>query len=315
VNSRQEIYLVLRGGLGNQLFQVAAALKLAEGGKILVNKSLGSVRSTHGLADILYFRLPENVTFVDFRFNKFLEKLLSVNLRLGLKSRGRNLNKPILRTIEIFSDLCFTIYFKKPTHLINAKNIGDFSVKLRNHRNLLNGYFQSEEWANASTTQSKFLSPTLAATSQRLADLLIDVQRDRPIILHIRRGDYSFEPDIGILDYRYFRNAIEKLETLTPVRNIWIFSDEPNSVLIDSFVPSNFNGRIIEEPNLSPAETLELMRHGTAYVISNSTFSWWAAFLSYHRNAITIMPVPWFKNQESPLGIKPTDWTEIENPF
>jgi hypothetical protein len=77
-------------------------------------------------------------------------------------------------------------------------------------------------------------------------------------------------------------------------------------------LPPTFNVSVIGENGLNPAETLELMRHGSAYVIANSTFSWWAAFLSYQSGCTKIMPAPWFQNMPSPIGIKPQDWIEIE---
>jgi hypothetical protein len=102
------------------------------------------------------------------------------------------------------------------------------------------------------------------------------------------------------------------MESSVLSKNIWIFTDEAESV--SEFVsPSpNFRVSIIGEIGLNSAETLELMRYGSGYVIANSTFSWWAAFLSYQSKCTTIMPTPWFQKKSSPIGIKPHDWTEIE---
>ena len=43
--------------------------------------------------------------------------------------------------------------------------------------------------------------------------------------------------------------------------------------------------------------TLEKMRWGSGYVIGNSSFSWWGAFLSHTKNAPTVAPKPWFDLQ------------------
>jgi hypothetical protein len=95
-------------------------------------------------------------------------------------------------------------------------------------------------------------------------------------------------------------------------RNVWVFSDEPTEVNQYIKLPLGYGMRVVGDNGLNPAETLELMRHGSAYVIANSTFSWWAAFLSYERGCPTIMPAPWFQNMPSPEGIKPENWIEIE---
>lgn len=312
VEIKPKIAVILRGGLGNQLFQVAAALTLAEGNRVVVFNSPGSTRTTNGSPDILYFNLPESIRFENPQFTRFHEKLLSLNLRLGLsnhRNKAVGLGKGAL---GFLSDCCLTIFFRSQTHLVTATNVGYFDVKLRNSTNLLNGYFQTETWANTLRTFSELNQLKLASESERLSQLITRAKSEKPIVLHVRIGDYTNEPGIGVLKNLYFWNALKKLEDLTLNRNIWIFSDEPDSVKIADIVPPNFSAIIIKEPELNPAETLELMRYGSSYVISNSTFSWWAAFLSYDQNASTIMPTPWFKSAPSPTRIKPKNWIEIE---
>ncbi len=309
---KPKISVILRGGLGNQLFQVAAALTFAEGNRAIIFNSPGSTRTTEGLPDILYFTLPDNIRIENPQFTRFHEKLLSVNLRLGILNHRIKAVRLIRRALGFLSDCCLTIFFRSPTHLVTATNVGYFEVKLKNSSNLLNGYFQAETWANTLLTNSELSQIKLVSESERLGQLITRAKSEKPIVLHIRLGDYNNEPGIGVLENLYFWNALRKLEDLTPGRNIWIFSDEPDSVKIADIVPINFSAKIIKEPDLNPAETLELMRYGSSYIISNSTFSWWAAFLSYDRNASTIMPTPWFKSAPSPKGIKPKNWIEIE---
>jgi hypothetical protein len=62
------------------------------------------------------------------------------------------------------------------------------------------------------------------------------------------------------------------------------------------------------EDLISSAETLELMRHGKGYVLSNSSFSWWAGALSHVDNASIICPTPWFERKNEPIDLIPKDW-------
>ena len=303
--------LVLRGGLGNQLFQIAAALTLANDRQINILDAPGSTRNTRGITDILHFELPRNLQFVDPRFNRFIHKLLSVNLKIGMLSHRSRFYARIAKPIGVLSDCFFTVFFRRATHLLNATDVGYFKLNARPSRNLLNGYFQSVHWANQMPTLSKLEGIKLVSESERLRQLIALAKIDRPIIVHIRLGDYKNEPGIGVLNSNYFKNALTRLESLTSGRKVWIFSDEPQSININETIPEKFQVTLIEDPSLSPAETLELMRHGSAYVISNSTFSWWAAFLSFSKEPPTIMPTPWFKEPPSPTGIKPAHWIEI----
>jgi hypothetical protein len=89
---------------------------------------------------------------------------------------------------------------------------------------------------------------------------------------------------------------------------IWLFSDEPNEAT--SAIPSSLldSTRIIPDFDKSSSLTLELMRHGKGYVIANSTFSWWGAFMSYSTEPEVCAPTPWFVGQEEPINLIPTTW-------
>jgi hypothetical protein len=61
----------------------------------------------------------------------------------------------------------------------------------------------------------------------------------------------------------------------------------------------------------SASATFEIMRLGSAYVIANSSFSYWAAMLSRTPNPLVIAPKPWFQGAESPNQILPANWATI----
>jgi hypothetical protein len=89
---------------------------------------------------------------------------------------------------------------------------------------------------------------------------------------------------------------------------IWIFSDEPEAVkeILPDWILHN--SRIILEGLDSPASTIQAMRLGYGYVLSNSTFGWWGAKLSYNQHAPVIVPKPWFKIKDEPRLLIPKHW-------
>ena len=96
------------------------------------------------------------------------------------------------------------------------------------------------------------------------------------------------------------------------MKTIWLFSNEPEEALGLLPETSHKQIRIIPDSGWTPAETLELMRHCHAYVIANSTFSWWGAYLSYNQKSLRVGPNPWFKGEASPKDIIPESWKTFQ---
>jgi hypothetical protein len=120
-------------------------------------------------------------------------------------------------------------------------------------------------------------------------------------------ADYLNEPKIGVLSKRYFEEAL-KLISSRESRTIWIFSDSPNMVRSEMFVSNAINAEVFGSDDFSTAETFELMQKAEYLVISNSTYSWWAARISESSKKMIIAPEPWFSGQESPIDLIPDGW-------
>ena len=100
----------------------------------------------------------------------------------------------------------------------------------------------------------------------------------QPIVVHLRLGDYlSLGKIYGNPSPGFFDRAISLLAHKESP--IWIFTQSKKD--IDSKLLRHFKYyKIIDETLVSePAENLVLMSMGAGLICSNSTFSWWAAFL------------------------------------
>lgn len=148
--------------------------------------------------------------------------------------------------------------------------------------------------------------------SQWLTDLVSRAQEEKPIMVHIRRGDYAQAPGLwGMLNQDWYLNAIQIVQDRLGERPVWIFSDD--KVLAAKFgstFPSNQVSVIDAPPGVNEAEELVLMSSGFANIIANSSFSWWAASLS-RSSKLTVAPTPWFKGAPSPNLILHQDWTPL----
>jgi hypothetical protein len=201
--------------------------------------------------------------------------------------------------------------------LVQTSQVG-FDLRLESLQNLnqMQGYFQSYYYfdqliASKILYNSDFLSQKLSEQSLRLAKY---IDQNNPIILHVRAGDYlTLSDSIGVLTHEYFATVVKFFPWIRD-RKILLFTDDP------SYAESVLDGLPIEYKffeeslNIHPMELISVMSGANDFVISNSTFSWWAARLSKQRGQI-IAPKQWFKARNQPLNLFPPNWNLIQSNF
>ena len=174
------------------------------------------------------------------------------------------------------------------------------------------GYFQSYRWFYESeNTITTMKNLRLRCPSEDFLEFISEHGNKSSISVHIRLGDYNLDPKLGILGRQYYKEALDRLFLENDFEEIWLFSNDPDEAL--NILPSSYSNklRVIEDTSWSAAETLEAMRHGSAYVIANSSLSWWGAALSYANNPPVFAPSPWFKGKDDPRDLIPPEWSQI----
>ena len=303
------IYVSLAGGLGNQLFQLASALYFQSREPIALIDCFGAPRKNlEDQPELLSFCLPPSTFFINYSKRDFLSVRL-MNLSLKLSLNAHPVSRILLMIIRPFSSLACTIKLGERIALKTGNGVGfDPRLKVRGGQALV-GYFQSFIWASNERVLDELMKIEPLHVNGSYKSLISQAQDRRPIILHVRLGDYRQETAIGLLDKNYYLAALAKLKVNAKTDEVWVFSDEPSAAKDIITTDSHFKFRFITETQDSTSLTFQLMRHGSAYIIANSTFSWWAAFLRYDRDAMVIAPNPWFCLGEPPNELIPKDWT------
>jgi len=288
------ITIPVMGGLGNQMFQYAAAKALAERHGVGLAIDLSSVSRDQKRSYMLdRLRVPEQPTARDPEMSAALKGLAT---QAALKWRGRVVRR-LKRFGVDFTPQLPTTYAEK--HFCFDPAFFDQGPTIR-----LYGYFQSELYfaGIADKLRELFqprepLSAPAEATARQIAAATL------PVSVHIRRGDYVSSASAsrvhGILDAAYYTKALRLMAGLIGAdATLFVFSDEPEAAeAVINAVPGQ-RAVIVRGDPRRPWEDMTLMAQCRHHVIANSSFSWWGAWLNPSPDKIVIGPRRWFQPEE-----------------
>ena len=247
----------IMGGLGNQMFQLATAYAYTKqnNGKLLIlrNKKESDGRSPYW--DNMLYR------FQDFLVDKLPEGL------------------------EHWNESGATEFCIIPS--LTYKGL------------YISGYLQSPKYFIKIQQEIRELfkpSYDIMFNIRRKYNILLK-NKERIVVVHARRTDYLKNQDIinyhGPLSIEYYNEAIKRMSHEIEEPIFILVSDDPlfwGSVINELPQLNNRNIYILDDNEIS---TLALLQQFQYFIIANSTFSWWAAWLSKDTQKV-IAPSKWF---------------------
>ncbi|OYW53579.1 MAG: hypothetical protein B7Y80_14385 [Hyphomicrobium sp. 32-62-53] len=132
------------------------------------------------------------------------------------------------------------------------------------------------------------------------------------VAIHVRRGDYVSNPAASgrhlVCDSDWYRRAWDRMQADLGACRAYVFSDEPdwarNNLGLTGDV-TVVNGAP-DDPSWVDMARMARCNH---FVISNSSYSWWAAHLSEFEQKRVLAPRQWFVGVDTrDIGICPRDW-------
>jgi hypothetical protein len=275
----------LHGGLGNQMFQYAIGRHLSLKTKQRLRFEIGMHNPSHlGEFDLDRFNIAGTV---------------------APRIEGALLWRPPVR-------LLMAGHFPQRWsrfHRIYIQQKNDFYHDVLNIRGsaYLVGWWQDERYfsESADVLRNDF---TLKEPPSGANERLLDAIRARAsIAVHVRRGDYVMDPAVArhyaICDLDYYRTAWSRMKELVPDGHYFIFSDDiawckENLGFLDQVIFCETNSP--EQRH----EDLRLMTQCKHFIIANSSFSWWGAWLSQGSGKVVIAPAKW-------TGMFPPGWLRV----
>ncbi|WP_412507226.1 alpha-1,2-fucosyltransferase [Roseovarius sp. SYSU LYC5161] len=277
--------LRLQGGIGNQLFQFWAAYFYSQ-----LNDCKLTIDTGNYPPGFNFCLIQEIIPELDFDCipTSLLERVLQRHIKL-----------PFLNGMRIYHEKQMMYDPSFWNHSTNTQ--------------LMMGYFQSFRY---------FLDPdmvveeTLRALSQSASGFneeILEQEKDL-VSVHIRRGDYSNNVHTlkyhGICSDGYYLNAMKLIKRLNPdVRFVVFTNDLPYARMLFSKEPVYFANELFKSS--SDREEMYLMSKCKFNIISNSSFSWWSAYLNKSPEKLVIAPSEWYGFPYDSQDLLPVDWLKI----
>ena len=266
------ITVLLKGGLGNILFQYAVGRHLA-----IKNKTT----------------LCLNVIRYINKHDVFAEKIIRPLRNFGF---AKMLYRPPLYKKILWR---YGLYLPQTDKsFFYTKSWGfDPKVLQLNDGTYLDGYFQSEKYfKDIESTIRKELSLKQSSFNQEVVTYQEKIAKSNSVGIHIRRGDYLSSPLHNICDLNYYSKAVKYMQERVLSPHFFVFSDDITwclkNIKLDNGDFVNVKDSKIHFTN--DFWLLSLCKHA---IIPNSTFSWWAAWLNENSEKIVVVPHRWFNDE------------------
>jgi hypothetical protein len=288
----------LQGGLGNQLFQYAAA------------RSLALRHQAPLLLDQSWFAR----TYDDVTPRDPLLSLLQTKGSLITQEPPVSRPKRIQRIAQRLLPISPYVYLERTPYRYDPLLE---RVSLFRRQNLyLMGYWQSYRYFESIRTTLQSEIRPQAQLDPHYQAYLEQIQHGNAALVHVRRGDYvhlaSAAKVHGFLGLDYYQRGMDMLLARNPNLRFFVFSDD--LAWAQENLPHQNNITFISSLERSDAviQELELMTHCDHFLIANSSLSWWAAWLAKTADSPVFCPRQWTTDSSIAWDdLLPPDWQRI----
>lgn len=282
------IIVSINGGLGNQLFQYA------------FGKHLAHLHHDEVYFDLSVFDNPGHREFALHHFNVAIKEAGQAQLPFTFRKN--------FRKFGLISRMLNKVLY--PYQIITQKQFNFDASYLKKIENAYYwGSWQSEQYFSEvkGLIQDEFTFKENHFLDEE-QDIHQKIKASNAICLHVRRGDYIGNKLHPVCDISYYQQAINLIAEKVENPYFFIFSDDiswcENNVSTDwqhEFVNTGETWR-----------DFRLMSYCKHFIIANSSFSWWAAYLGKDEDKIVISPKKWFKNIDyCTKDLRPEMWLAI----
>lgn len=301
------IVIKIIGGLGNQMFQIAFARRLA----LELNDEIYLDISAYKKYKIRSFSLS----------NLYIHDLIKYSEDMKI-SKAKSF---CLKS----SQKVYHVYHKLARELTGLEKYGKFPYKFLSRKGLyfnfdryyydhtfsnaklksIYGYFQSEKYFEKYKEQicQELRVKTEPTREEKL--LLDEIKSCNSVAVSMRLGDdYLRSPILNVCNKEFYYKGMEHIYKQNKEAVFYIFSDCIDRVKEEY----SFKYPVRYVDGFKDYESLRLLYSCKHFVISNSSFSWWGAYLGSNPNKIIVAPNKWYSDARQKPDIFFENMTLIE---
>jgi hypothetical protein len=301
VLANQKICVRLCGGLGNQLFQYAfGCARAAVGDEVCFDAVNGFSRDPFGRA----YALDE--------FSPDVRKAGRPDIQWGM-----SWHSPWHRIAKAAWNICpkryRLVYYEQFPFGYEAEAVSPACIA-----RYYWGYWQSAAYVEPISKTLRELI-RLASESPSFSKLRDEMHGRKSLSVHVRtywdrdrRGQVikAARQNHGACEVGYYQRAIRAVPH-HDYYQAYVFSDDPEWAKNNLSLPVRCT-YVADCGSFSAAEELMLMAACQSHVISNSSFSWWGAWLGDNPDKMVVAPKVWNKSLKGDQsGVCPADWIRI----
>jgi hypothetical protein len=280
-HNNQAVIVKIYGGLGNQMFQYAFGLAVSKAMNLPLKGDVAYFQK-YQTTQLRKYELPDYVLnfpvtkpgeippWVESRFYKLLS-LFSRHKIMCLKEKTKHrYDQQLLGQINFNGSLYFVGYWQSYKYFEPIRNtlLHDFTLRI-----------------------------PLPDAMQKLQKKIADT---KSVAVHVRRGDYVSDPAVnqylGVCSLDYYLSGINQIARLVPGAVFYVFSDD--IPWCKQNLNLQFDHEYVNPGDDHPAQDLFLISQCRHFVISNSSFSWWGAWLAQNKDKIVIYPQKWLAREQ-----------------
>lgn len=297
------INLKISDGLGNQMFQYAFGRALSEfcGDKLCLN-TLHFKQSDLRHYSLYHFYLSDEVKVLKSPAESIYYAYGKLRYEYLTKLKYKQFKGTKVRLLQALNREGIYYGLSPYEYYEIQKSSKGFKY--------VNGYWQSPKFFHAieAKLQQELRVKTEASDANKA--MIQKLSNSNSVCVHVRRGDYvgsSFD----VCTEAYYQKAMDVIASHVENPTFYVFSNSSEDI---AWIKENyhFNHNIeyvdLDNPDY---EELRLMYSCHHFIISNSTFSWWGAYLSSFKDKVVVAPQKWNEDYNVVEDLYLENWIKV----